>query len=396
VSRRLPIVLLAAALAAAGCGKARAPGAPPVPVSVARAELRDVPYEIPGTGTAEPLQTVSVQSQVTGLLTRVAFHEGAEVAEGEALFQIDPRPFRAALDQAAANLARDRAQMENAVQEAERYADLVKKDYVTQADYDARRSAAEASRASFHADSAAVENARLNLEYTTIRAPISGRTGNLLVHEGNLVRANAPEPLVVINRIRPILVRFTVPERHLALLQRYRSGRLPVYVVPGGSDSTTHEGRLTFIDNNVDPGTGTILLKAEFPNADRSLWPGEFVNARLVLFTERRACVVPSQAVSQGQEGAYVYVVQPDRTAALKPVTVARATEEWAVIARGVAPGDQVVTDGQLRLAPGSKVVVKGAGTAGEGAGTAGGSAGGGPGPAARGGGGGKGSAKGS
>ena len=361
MSRRLILVLLAPALlaAAAGCGGKRAPGVPAIPVSVAKAELRDVPYEIPGTGTVEPLQTVSVQSQVTGLLTRVAFREGAEVAQGQVLFQIDPRPFRAAMDQAAANLSRDRAQMENAVQEADRYADLVKKDYVTQADYDARRSAAEAARASFRADSAAVENARLNLEYTTIRAPISGRTGNLLVHEGNLVRANAPEPLVVINRIQPILVRFPVPERHLPLLQQHRNERLAVYVDPGDADSTRLEGHLTFIDNNVDPATGTILLKAEFANAARTLWPGEFVNARLVLFTERRACVVPTQAVTQGQESPFVYVVQSDGTVALKPVTVARTTEEWAVIARGVAPGDQVVTDGQLRLAPGTRVDVK-------------------------------------
>jgi multidrug efflux system membrane fusion protein len=299
---------------------------------------------------------------VTGLLTRVLFREGAEVGEGQALFQIDPRPFRAALDQALANLSRDRAQMENAVQEAGRYADLVEKDYVTQADYDARRSSAEALRAAVRADSAAVENARLNLEYTTIRAPIGGRTGNLLVHEGNLVRASATEPLVVINRIRPILVRFPVPERHLPLLQRYRNGRLPVYADPGGSGSMALEGRLTFIDNNVDPATGTILLKAEFPNAGRALWPGEFVNARLILFTERRACVVPAQAVTQGQEGLFVYVVQPDRTAALRPVTVSRTTDEWAVITRGIAPGDPVVTDGQLRLAPGARVVVKGAG----------------------------------
>jgi multidrug efflux system membrane fusion protein len=211
------------------------------------------------------------------------------------------------------------------------------------------------------ADSAAVENARLSLEYTSIRAPIGGRTGNLLVHEGNLVRANATDPLVVINKIRPILVRFPVPESQLPLIQRYRGGTLPVFADPGDSDSTMLEGRLTFVDNNVDPSTGTILLKAEFPNSRRALWPGEFVNARLVLFTQRRACVVPAQAVTQGQEGVFVYVVQSDRTVALRPVTVARTTDEWAVITDGVAPGDEVVTDGQLRLAPGAKVVVKGA-----------------------------------
>jgi multidrug efflux system membrane fusion protein len=360
----VPIAAALAALLAAGlagCGGGHRPGSPPVPVSVAKAEIRDVPYEILATGTVEPLQTVSVQSQVTGLLTRVAFQEGAEVAGGQLLFQIDPRPFRAALDQAEANLSRDRAQMENAVQEAGRYEGLVQKDYVTQADYDTRRSAADALRAAVRADSAAVENARLNLEYTAIRAPIGGRTGNLLVHEGNLVRANATDPLVVINKIRPILVRFPVPESQLALIQRYRNGTLPVYVDPGDADSTRLEGRLTFVDNNVDPSTGTILLKAEFPNNRRALWPGEFVNARLVLFTQRQACVVPAQAVTQGQEGVFVYVVQPDHTVALHLVTVARTTDEWAIITRGVSPGDQVVTDGQLRLAPGAKIVVKGA-----------------------------------
>lgn len=352
------VALLGAGLA--GCGGGHRPGAPPVPVSVAKAEVRDVPYEIHATGTVEPLQTVAVQSQVTGLLMRVAFKEGAEVTAGQVLFQIDPRPFRAALDQALANLSRDRAQMENAVQEAARYEGLVAKDYVTQADYDTRRSTAEALRAAVRADSAAVENARLNLDYTTIHAPIGGRTGNLLVHEGNLVRANATDPLVVINMIRPILVRFPVPESQLPLIQEYRNGNLPVYVDPGSSDSTTLEGRLTFVDNRVDPSTGTILLKAEFPNNRRVLWPGEFVNARLVLFTQRQVCVVPAQAVTQGQEGVFVYVVQPDRTVALHPVTVARTTDEWAVITRGVSPGDQVVTDGQLRLAPGAKITVKG------------------------------------
>jgi membrane fusion protein, multidrug efflux system len=363
VNRPVLIALVAAFLAAslAGCGGRRSPGAPPVPVSVAKAEIRDVPYEIRGTGTVEPLQTVSVQSQVTGLLTRVAFREGAEVAKGQVLFQIDPRPFRATLDQALANLSRDRAQMLNAVQEAARYEGLAQKDYVTQADYDTRQSAADALRAAVRADSAAVENARLNLKYTTVRAPIDGRTGNLLVHEGNLLRANGTDPLVVINKIRPILVRFSVPEAQLPLIQRYRNGTLSVYVDPGESDSTILEGRLTFVDNNVDASTGTIVLKAEFANTRSHLWPGEFVTARLVLFTQRRACVVPAEAVTQGQEGVFVYVVQPDHTVALRPVEVARTTEAWAIITRGVAPGDEVVTDGQLRLAPGAKIVVKGA-----------------------------------
>src|SRR5947207_6787942 len=248
-------------LVAVGCARKGTGGASRVPVTVARAEQRAVPFEIPATGTAEPRQTVSVQSQVTGVLTRAAFREGDDVEAGQTLFQIDPRPFQAALDQAKAMLARDQAQAQSAVLDAERYAELVKQDYVTKSDYEAKRANAEALKAAVRADSAAVANAQLNLEWAAIRAPIAGRTGRLLVREGNLVRANAADPLVVINQIRPILVRFAVPQKYLGDIQRYHQHQLPVFASPSQTDTVFSEGVLTFVDNSVDTTTGTVLLK---------------------------------------------------------------------------------------------------------------------------------------
>jgi multidrug efflux system membrane fusion protein len=326
---------------------------------VARAERRPVPFEIPANGAVEPLQTVAVQSQVTGVLLQVAFREGDEVAAGQVLFQIDPRPFQAALEQARALLARDLAQAQNAEAEAERYAQLVQQDYVTKQEYDEKRAAAEALKATVQADSAAVANAALNLAWATIRAPIPGRTGRLLVRAGNLVRANSDQ-LVVINQIHPILVRFAVPESYLPLIQRYRRQRLPVFVSPAQTDSVSGEGVLTFVDNSVDTTTGTVLLKAQFPNRDNALWPGEFVNVRLRLYVEDSALVVPAQAVMSGQQGTYVFVLNADGTVRSQPVTVARGAGAYAVIASGVRPGDEVVTDGQLRLVNGASVEVKG------------------------------------
>src|SRR6267378_4817509 len=259
---------------ALGCSKQGGGGSFRVPVTVARAEQRSVPYELLGTGTVEPRQTASVQAQVTGILTRVAFREGDDVAAGQLLFQIDPRPFQAMLEQAQGMLARDQAQARSALGDAERYAALVQQDYVTKSDYEAKRAAAEALQAAVRADSAAVANAQLNLEWARIRAPIAGRTGRLLVREGNLVRANAADPLVVINQIHPILVRFAVPERSLPDIQRYRRNRLPVLASPSKEDTAFASGLLTFVDNSVDTSTGTVLLKAEFANQDGVLWPG--------------------------------------------------------------------------------------------------------------------------
>jgi multidrug efflux system membrane fusion protein len=345
-------------LLVAACSKAKAPPTPPVPVKVATAERRAMPFELAATGTVEPLQTVEVQAQVAGILQRVAFKEGDEVKQGQVLFQVDPRAYRAALNQALAALARDRAQAENAAQDVKRYEALVQKQYVTAQQYDQVRTTAAAAQATLAGSQAAVDQARLNLQYSTIRAPISGRTGSLLVREGNLVRANAQQPLVVINRIRPILARFAVPAANLPQIQAHLGKGIVVRAEPssGGGPS---EGSLSFIDNAVDTATGTILLKGRFPNDDGALWPGAFANVRLQLYVEPNALVIPSAAIVTGQQGSFVFVIQPDSSAATRPVTVSWTAGDYAVVSGDVQPGDRVVTDGQLRLRQGSKVQIK-------------------------------------
>lgn len=354
--RLLPALLLALALAA--CEEEATPPPPAVPVTVAVAERRAVPFELPATGTVEPLQTVAVQPQVSGPIMRIAFREGEEVRKGQVLFQIDPRPFQAALARAEAILERDSAQAANAREEARRYAELAEREYVTAQQYEQARTGAAAAGATLAASEAAVTEARLNLQYATIRAPIAGRTGSLRVREGNLVRASDPQPLVTINQIRPILVRFAVPAVHLPLIQRHRGNDVVVRAQPVGGGPVS-EGTLSFVDNAVDTTTGTILLKGTFANAEGALWPGEFVNVRLQLFIEQDALTVPARAVVSGQQGSYVFVVQPDSSAATRPVTVDRTAGDLAIVTGELEPGDRVVTDGQLRLRQGSKVQVR-------------------------------------
>ena len=348
------------ALPLAGCEEESAPPAPPVPVTVAVVERRPVPFELLATGAVEPRQTVAVQPQVSGMLTRVALREGQDVRRGEVLFQIDPRPFQAALTRAQAILARDRAQATNAEQEAKRYAELAAREYVTAQQDDQARTTAAAAAATLAASEAAVSEARLNLQYATIRAPIAGRTGSLRVREGNLVRAADPQPLVTINQIQPILVRFAVPAANLALIQRHRGDGVVVRAEPVGGGAPS-EGALTFVDNAVDTTTGTILLKGLFSNTDGGLWPGAFVNVRLQLFVDDSALTVPGRAVVSGQQGSYVFVVQPDSSAATRPVRVDRTAGDLAIVSGELEPGERVVTDGQLRLRQGSKVQVKAA-----------------------------------
>ena len=359
-ARRAPFILLGLGLVA-GCKHERPDPHPPVSVAVASVDRAAVPYEIGATGVVEPLQTVAVESQVGGVLTKVAFTEGDEVRQGQVLFQIDARPYDAALQQARATLAKDEAQARNAQRDAARYQALVKKDYVTQSQADQALATAQALAAAVKADSAAVENAKLNLDYTTIRAPISGRTGGLLVHLGNLVKANSSTPLVIINQIRPILVRFAVPQRDLPDIQRYSAGnQLTVSATPG-EDSTAApvKGTLSFVDNNVDTTTGTVMLKARFDNRVGTLWPGQFVTVDLQLFVQRDALVVPAQAVMAGQDGSYVFVVDQAGTAQQRPVTVGRTVGNTSIIAKGLAFGERVVTDGQSRLSPGAKVDIR-------------------------------------
>ncbi|HEY7637614.1 MAG TPA: efflux RND transporter periplasmic adaptor subunit [Gemmatimonadales bacterium] len=341
-----------------GCGRKGAPPNPPVPVTLGTAERRAVPFELTATGTVEPLQTVAVLPQVSGLLMRIAFTEGQEVQKGQTLFEIDPRPFRAALDQALANLARDSATAANAEQDAKRYSALADKEYVTAQQYDQAKTTASAAQATLAASRAAVEQARLNLQYATIRAPIAGRTGSLRVRQGNLVRTSDTTPLVTINQIRPILTRFAVPASNLGSIQQYRSDDPPVRAQPAGGGEVS-EGKLSFVDNAVDTTTGTILLKGLFPNQDGALWPGEFVDVHLRLYVDQNALVVPASAVVSGQQGTFVFVVGADSTAATKKVKVSRTATDLAVVSGEIQPGDRVVTDGQLRLRAGSKVQIK-------------------------------------
>ena len=356
------------AAAVTACTRSQAAGGGRVPVTVARAERRAVPYTIGALGTVEPISTVAVTSQVNGMLQRVRFHEGDEVAAGQVLFEIDPRPYRAALTAAQAALARDLVQWQNAELDAQRYRDLVATNGVTQEDYQQKATAAAALVAAVRADSAAQETARLNLDYATIRAPIAGRTGSLLIHEGNLVRTTGTDPLVTINQLRPIRVRFAVPAARLPELQQARGAARDVFARVADDTLPPIRGALSFMDNHVDSTTGTVALKAEFPNQDGRLWPGQYASVSLVLGIETDAIVIPAPAVLTGQQGTYVFVVNPDGTAVPQNVTVARTNDSIAVIAAGLRPGDQVVTDGQMRLTAGAKVDVKaGLQTVGEG-----------------------------
>lgn len=413
-------LVLVGLLILAGCSdgssgaQARPAPPPPVPVGAAVAEQRAVPLQVSTVGTVQAYTTVGVKSQVAGQIQQVHFREGQEVRRGDLLFTIDPRPLQAAVRQAEANVNRDRAQLrqaeaalaqrqaevaqtlanlerdqaqlENARVQERRYAALLAQELIAREQYDQVRTALTALEATVAADRAAVENARasaraaeamvdnaraaiqadeavvdtarLQLGYTTIRAPMDGRTGNLLVQAGNVVKANEDSPLVVIAQIRPIYVSFAVPQQHLAAITRYRrAGPLEVQAATGGGQRTA-EGVVTFMNNTVDPSTGTIQLKATFDNGDSALWPGQFVDVSLTLTTEQ-AIVVPTQAVQPGQQGPYVFVVKADSTVESRPVRVGRRLAGEVVIEQGVKAGERVVTDGQLRLVPGARVEIK-------------------------------------
>jgi multidrug efflux system membrane fusion protein len=387
-----PQAVLAAVLiiACAGCGAQPAAakgagGAPPAPVTVATAVAKDVPRELRAIGAMRPSSTVTIRSQVTGLLTAAGFAEGGEVKQGQPLFTIDPRPLEQAVKQAEANversraaesqaeaaLVRDQAQAENAVHEAERYAGLQSQGITTKEQVEQLRAAADAARATLDADraaiatakaetaadQAAVDTARVQLGYCAIASPIDGRVGVLGVNVGNLVTANTTE-LVTINRLRPIYATFSVPEGALTeLRERQAQGAIPVAATPA-SGSARADGALDVIDNQVTEATGTIALRATFANADAALWPGQFVDLTVTLGTDRGAITVPSQAVQTGQKGDYVYVVKGDDTAEARPVAVARIAGADAVIAKGLDAGERVVTDGMVRVANGVKVRV--------------------------------------
>ena len=349
-------------IAVPACEKDPPPRAQVVPVSVTAVKTSTVPFVVRTNGVVEPMQTVAVESQVTGILQRVAFSEGKDVRTGQVLFQIDARPYVATLQQARGQLARDAAQAANARREAARYAALVKQGYVTGSQADQAAATAASANALVDADRANVDKAAVDVANCTIRAPISGRTGGLLVRQGNLVKANTLPPLVVINQIQPILVRFSVPQSQLPDIQRYFRGgnALQVTATPSEGNGVPLDGTLEFMDNSVDPATGTVLLKARFANAAGTLWPGQFVQVALQLYVDANALTVPAPAVLTGQQGTFVFTVDSGGNAKQRPVVVSRTVDSLAVIASGLKLGEQVIIDGQSRLIPGAKVRIKG------------------------------------
>lgn len=368
-------------------GKAGKKGGGDVPVTVSKASMRDVPVEVQVIGNVEAYTTITVRAQVGGQLIKVGFSEGDYVKKGDLLFQIDPRPYEAALQQtqaalqrdnanllqAKAMLERDQSQQEYNNSQATRYAQLFKEGVMsreqteqtkTTADISvhsvsADRAAIESMQAQIAASQAAIETAKVNLSYTTIRSPIDGRTGNLAAKAGNVVQANSQD-LMTINGVQPIYVTFSVPEAQLAAVKRYMaSGKLLVTAIPQDDPNGKETGYLTFIDNNVDATTGTIKLKGTFPNTGRRLWPGEYVRVTLRLTMKKDATVVPNQAIQTGQDGQFVFVVGDDKKVVSKPVVAGIRIDQDIVVDSGLSPGETVVTEGQLRLAPGSRVTIR-------------------------------------
>jgi membrane fusion protein, multidrug efflux system len=333
------------------------PAFPAAPVTVAVAGQAAVPVELNAIGNAQAYRTVQVKSMVDGQIERVLFKQGDDVHAGQLLFQLDKRPFQAALDQALGKLAQDEATAANSRAQAARDDALLKAGVLAPQDAQAQEAQAAAYTAAVQADKAAVETARVNLGYTDIRAPISGRAGAILVNLGNLVKANDANPLTTLNQVTPIYVAFNIPEAQLPSVRARAQAGLQVQTfVP--NDVRPELGTLSFIDNSVDQTTGTIKLMGTFRNQDRRLWPGQFFNVRLVLGTDRHAIVVPASAVQNGESGKYIYVVQSDGTAVMQPVTSSRTYLQLAVIDKGIKQGQQVIVDGQYRVIPNSKVQV--------------------------------------
>ena len=362
ITPMFPVVAAALAcmlIIASGCTQKKPAPSPRAPVTVATVAEQDVALQVKAIGNVEYYSTVQVKALVGGQMLAAHFKEGQDVKKGALLFTIDPRPFEIALRQAEAALARDRVLAKNAEDDLNRYTELVQKDYVTQEAYEQLKANVEQFRATVKGDQAAVDNARLQLDYCTIRSPIDGRTGALIVYPGNIVKANDTSPLVVMNQMTPIYVSFSVPQQNLPLIRTYEAqGQLKTEAVL--QDNTPAiQGSLTFIDNAVDTTTGTILLKATFDNADKALWPGQYLNVILTLTIEKNRIVAPSQAVQTGQAGHYVMVIRDDMTAESRPVDVERTQGDLAVIRSGLKAGEKVVTDGLLRLTTGTKVEIR-------------------------------------
>jgi membrane fusion protein, multidrug efflux system len=358
------VLVLAASLLLAGCGQKQPQTDPPrqsaVPVVVAKVSQRNVPVDLHAIGNVQPYSTVQIKSQINAQVNDVHFKEGQDVHKGDLLFSLDKRQLEADLKKAEGTLAKDQAQLANAQVKAARYTELMKQGVISKQEYDAAIADADAFKASVAADRAEVENAKVQLNYATIYSPIEGRTGSLLVNAGNLVKANDTPSMVTINQISPIYVEFSLPEQQLTeVKQHMANGRLKVQAIINNDFQNPSLGELSFIDNAVDTTTGTIKLKGTFQNRDHRLWPGQFVDVVLTLAMQPNAITVPSVAVQNGQNGTFVYVVKQNQTAETRQVSVTRTYGSDAIIGKGLAAGETVVTDGQVRLQNGAKVQIK-------------------------------------
>jgi membrane fusion protein, multidrug efflux system len=326
-------------------------------VTLAKVEQRSMPVRLDAIGNVEAYTSVAIKVRVDGQIVEVNFKEGQEVHQGDVLFRIDPRPYAAALRQAEASAARDRAASDRARQQDARYQELLAKNFVSADGYAQFQTNAQTAEAVARASEAAVENAKVQFDYTTIRSPIDGFAGKILLQRGNIARAADPNSIAVVNQVRPIYVSFAVPDQRLMEIRGHmKAGLLAVDVVPSGSKGGTISGKLAFIDNAVDQTTGTIKLRGEFENKDLSLWPGQFANVSLKLYDQGDALVVPAQSVQTGPNGQFVFVVKPDMTVEVRTVSIARNEGDIAIVAAGLQKDERVVTQGQLRLAPGSRV----------------------------------------
>lgn len=348
-------------------GKGKGKGGP-LTVKAVRAVAKPMPVLIEAVGTVEPEHSVQVRAQVSGVLQAVLFKEGDKVKSGQQLFQIDPRTFEALYQQAQAQLARNMAQLENAKVQQERLEPLLKREFITRQEFDVAVTSTKSLEATVAADRAQVEQARIQLEFSRIHAPISGRTGALAVKPGNLVpTAGGGVPLITINSTDPILVAFSIPERQLEDIRRYQYEKdMRIEILPDGNGPAAAEGKLVFIDNTVTPQTGTVLLKTSVTNKDEILWPGQFVSVRIILRIEPEAVVIPEAAAQPGQAGSFVYLVDQDSKVVVQPVKIARQISNEVVIASGIKAGDLVITEIPQALEPGATVRIAGSDTGGE------------------------------
>ena len=363
--RRSVGAIAATLLLVAGCGQGsdtKGKAAPGIPVVTAKVERKDVPIRVEAVGNVEAIASVALKSRVDGQIVKVAIRDGADVTRGQVLFEIDPRPAAAQLKQAQARLAGDLAQAERARAQEKRYQDLLQKHFVSPDAYNQIKANLDSAEAAVEADRAAADNAKLQLEYTTLRAPIAGRAGRIQIQIGNMVKANDTQPLVTLNQLAPIFVSFSVPESLLSQIREAQRGRESEVVITvrgaAGSSGSTR-GKLSFVDNAVDTSTGTIRLRATIPNTDALLWPGQFVTASVQLGLQKNALTVPADAVQNGPDGTYVFIVDGAGKAQMKPVTVTRTAGTDAVIGKGLEGSETIVVDGQSRLLPGATVAIQ-------------------------------------